>query len=115
MTDKMIVPKDFKNPIKIYGKNIFDSINGKEYMDYWIYLKRLEVQTDEGIIFDQIVKTSVLSFEKTSTMKYSLLDVTFLQVILRISINKDIYDKKYMKLKDALENVEEMVKIIFIY
>jgi hypothetical protein len=61
MTDKMIVPKDFKNPTKIYGKNIFDSINGKEYMDYWIYLKRLEVQTVEGIVFDQIVKKSVLS------------------------------------------------------
>ena len=113
MTDKMIVPKDFKNPTKIYGKNIFDSINGKEYMDYWIYLKRLEVQTDEGIVFDQIVKTSVLSFEKTSTMKYSLLDETFLQVILRISINKDIYDRTYMKLQEALANVGGMVKIIF--
>ena len=113
MTDKMIVPKDFKNPTKIYGKNIFDSINGKEYMDYWIYLKRLEVQTDEGIIFDQIEKTSVLSFEKTSTMKYSLLDETFLQVILRISINKDIYDRTYMKLQEALANVGGMVKIIF--
>ena len=113
MTDKMIVPKDFKNPTKIYGKNIFDSINGNEYMDYWIYLKRLEVQTDEGIVFDQIVKTSVLSFEKTSTMKYSLLDETFLQVILRISINKDIYDRTYMKLQEALANVGGMVKIIF--
>ena len=113
MTDKMIVPKDFKNPTKIYGKNIFDSINGKEYMDYWIYLKRLEVQTDEGIVFDQIVKTSVLSFEKTSTMKYSLLDETFLQVILRISINKEIYDRTYMKLQEALANVGGMVKIIF--
>jgi hypothetical protein len=113
MTDKMIVPKDFKNPTKIYGKNIFDSINGKEYMDYWIYLKRLEVQTDEGIVFDQIVKKSVLSFEKTSKMKYSLLDETFLQVILRISINKDIYDRTYMKLQEALANVGGMVKIIF--
>ena len=113
MTDKMIVPKDFKNPTKIYGKNIFDSINGKEYMDYWIYLKRLEVQTDEGIIFEQIAKTSVISFEKTSTMKYSLLDETFLQVILRISINKDIYDRTYMKLQEALANVGGMVKIIF--
>ena len=113
MTDKMIVPKDFKNPTKIYGKNIFDSINGKEYMDYWIYLKRLEVQTDEGIVFDQIVKKSVLSYEKTSKMKYSLLDETFLQVILRISINKDIYDRTYMKLQEALANVGGMVKIIF--
>ena len=113
MTDKMIVPKDFKNPTKIYGKNIFDSINGMDYMDYWIYLKRLEVQTDEGIIFDQIEKTSVLSFEKTSTMKYSLLDETFLQVILRISINKEIYDRTYMKLQEALANVGGMVKIIF--
>ena len=113
MTDKMIVPKDFKNPTKIYGKNIFDSINGKEYMDYWIYLKRLEVQTDEGIIFEQIAKTSVISFEKTSTMKYSLLDETFLQVILRISINKEIYDRTYMKLQEALANVGGMVKIIF--
>ena len=113
MTDQMIVPKDFKNPTKIYGKNIFDSINGKEYMDYWIYLKRLEVQTDEGIVFDQIVKKSVLSYEKTSKMKYSLLDETFLQVILRISINKDIYDRTYMKLQEALANVGGMVKIIF--
>ena len=113
MTDKMIVPKDFKNPTKIYGKNIFDSINGMDYMDYWIYLKRLEVQTDEGIIFEQIAKTSVISFEKTSTMKYSLLDETFLQVILRISINKDIYDRTYMKLQEALANVGGMVKIIF--
>ena len=115
MTDKMIVPKDFKNPTKIYGKNIFDSINGMDYMDYWIYLKRLEVQTDEGIIFEQIAKTSVISFEKTSTMKYSLLDETFLQVILRISINKEIYDRTYMKLQEALANVGGMVKIIFIF
>ena len=113
MTEQMVVPKDFKNPIKIYGKNVFDSINGREYMDFWVYLKRLEVQTDKGIIFDQIEKRSVLSFEKTSTMKYTLLDETFLQVILRISINKDIYDRTYMKMQEALANVGGMVKIIF--
>ena len=113
MTDQMIVPKDFKNPIKIYGKNVFDSINGKEYMDFWIYLKRLEVRTDEGIIFDEIEKRTVLSFEKTSTMKSSLLDEIFLQVILRISINKDIYDRTYMKVQEALANVGGIVKIVF--
>jgi len=113
MTDQMIVPKDFKNPTKIYGKNVFDSINGKEYMDYWLYLKRLDVNTDKGVIFDQIETRTVLSFEKTSTMKYTLLDETFLQVILRISINRDSYDRTYMKLQEAAANVGGMVKIIF--
>ena len=113
MTDQMIVPKNFKNPTKIYGKNIFDSINGKEYMDYWIYLKRMEVETDKGIIFDEIEKKTVLSFEKTSTMRYTLLDDTFLQVILRISINRDLYERNYMKLQEAAANVGGMVKIIF--
>ena len=113
MTDQMIVPKDFKHPTKMYGKNIFDSINGKEYMDYWIYLKRMEVQTDRGMIFDEIEKKTVLSFEKTTTMKYTLIDDLFLQVILRISINKELYDRTYMKLQEAAANVGGMVKIIF--
>ena len=64
MTDQMIVPKDFDNPTKIYGKNIFDSINGREYTDYWVYLKRLEIQTDKGIIFEEIETTSVISLKK---------------------------------------------------
>ena len=113
MTDQMIVPKNFKNPTKIYGKNVFDSINGNEYMDYWLYLKRLEVKTDKGVIFEQIETKTVLSYDKTSKMKYSLLDDTFLQVILRISINRDVYDRTYMKLQEAAANVGGMVKIIF--
>ena len=46
-------------------------------------------------------------------MKSSLLDEIFLQVILRISINKDIYDRTYMKVQEALANVGGIVKIVF--
>jgi hypothetical protein len=113
MTDQTIVPKNYKNPTKTYGKNIFDSINGKDYMDYWIYLKRVEVRTDNGIIFEHFKKTSVLSFEKATIMKYTLQSETFLQVILRISINRDLYDRSYMKIQDVAAGIGGMVKIVF--
>ena len=113
MTDQTIDPKNYKNPTKIYGKNVFDSINGREYMDFWIYLKRMEIQTDDGILFDNIKKKSVIAFEKATAMKYTLQSENFLQVILRISINKDLYDRSYMKLQEAAGSIGGMVKLVF--
>jgi hypothetical protein len=114
MTDQTIDPKNYKNPTKIYGKNVFDSINGRQYMDFWIYLKRMEIQTDDGILFDNIKKKSVIAFEKATAMKYTLQSENFLQVILRISINKDLYDRRsYMKLQEAAGGIGGMVKLVF--
>ena len=113
MTDQTIDPKNYKNPTKIYGKNVFDSINGREYMDFWIYLKRMEIQTDDGILFDNIIKKSVIAFEKSTAMKYTLQSENFLQVILRISINKNLYDRSYMKLQEAAGGIGGMVKLVF--
>jgi hypothetical protein len=113
MTDQTIDPKNYKNPTKIYGKNIFNSINGREYMDYWIYLKRMDIQTDNGILFDNIIEKSVIAFEKATAMKYTLQTENFLQVIFRISINKDLYDRSYMKLQEAAGGIGGVVKIVF--
>jgi hypothetical protein len=52
MSHYTVVPNNYKEPIKLIGKNIFGSFSGKYYSDFFMYLKTLEVNTDKGLLLN---------------------------------------------------------------
>jgi hypothetical protein len=114
ITDFNVITKDFSNPIKIYGKNLFGSISIRHYSDYWLYLKRKEVITDLGLIFTDYKKETCLTFDKmTETQYITEENFNFLTLIIRISTNREEVMRTYLKLYEAAANVGGVVKIMF--
>ena len=114
ITDFNVITKDFSNPIKIYGKNLFGSISIQHYSDYWLYLKRKEVISDLGLIFTDYKKETCLTFDKMTETQYTTEEnINFLTLIIRISTNREEVLRTYLKLYEAAANVGGVVKIMF--
>ena len=112
MTDKSVNPNQFSSPYQIYGKNVFTTFSYKQFVDFWIYFKTLEVQTDTGYFFKTINKNSFFSFEKSeNNIDYRDNDA-FAFVGLRQSFTKEIYQRTYSKFQEAAANAGGIVKII---
>ena len=56
MNDLAVHPNDYQTPFHSYGKNLFSTFNAREYADIWLYLKRVQVNTDQGLVFDSVYK-----------------------------------------------------------
>ena len=61
MSDKVVIPNNFSIPYQAYGKNIFSSFSIKQFTDYWIYFKPIEVYTDSGLFFKSERKNSFVA------------------------------------------------------
>jgi hypothetical protein len=115
MSDKSVNPNQFSSPYQIYGKNIFTTFSYKQYADFWIYFKQLEVQTDTGYFFKSYNKNSFFSFEKyQNNIDYRENDV-FAFVGLRQSFTREIYQRSYTKFQEAAANAGGIVKIITLF
>ena len=54
VTDFSVYPNDLKKPFHLYGRNIFTGFSVREYLECWIYLKQIEINTDNGIVLERI-------------------------------------------------------------
>lgn len=117
MTDNLFQPNNFKHPLQTYGKNIFSSLNGNYYFEYWVYLKTIVIKSDNGWIFDKIETKNFLSFEQSLITSDSRnASSTFLNIILRESSTREIYERSYIKLQEICANVGGISKaLLFIF
>ena len=85
MNDITILPKQYKDPSHMFGKNVFTTFSAREYADIWIYIKKLEVSTDSGFIFDSIRTKSYFAYESLQVHKDYRSANNFLSVRVRLS------------------------------
>ena len=113
MSDNLFQPNNFKKPLQTYGKNIFSSLNGNYYFEYWVYLKTIVIKSDNGWIFDRIETKNFLSFEQSLITSDSRnASKTFLNIILRESSTRELYERSYIKLQEICANVGGISKAL---
>ena len=112
MSDKSVIPNNFSIPYETYGKNLFTTFTYKQYLDYWIYFKNMEVYTDKGYFFISTDKNSFISYENfESYIDYRENDA-FALIGLRKSNKREVYERSYTKIQEAAANAGGIVKII---
>lgn len=114
MSDIKLEPNNFKNPAQFYGKNLFTSISSNKYTDYWIYLKDLKIITDDGLFFKNKKSQLFFSIDNFETNKDERNVNNFLNVIIRRSLKREIYERTYIKIQQAIGNTCGIIKAVTI-
>ena len=114
ITDNTIIPNNYKKPVKVFGRNIFNSLDAREYSEFWLYLKRMDIITDNGLIFRNLNKKYSIAFDRFNYIKFSSSNNNFLQVALKLSTTREVYYISYKKLQEIIADLAGLYKgIIF--
>ena len=114
ITDYFILSNNYSNPIQIYGKNIFTSFDYKQYVDHWIYFKTKSIRTDVGLIFPDFKEEIGVSFEKETETRENQESTALSSLILRLSTNRDTYQRNYLKLHESIAEIGGFIKACFL-
>ena len=111
-SDKVVIPNNFSIPFQTYGKNIFSSFSIKQFTDYWIYFKSMEVYSDSGLFFESKRKNSFIAFDKGDLVTDYRESNSFASINLRESTKREVYERSYTKIQEAAANAGGIVKIV---
>ena len=114
MTDLIITNTDFEKPFSQYGKNFFTSFSINQYQDLWVYLKKIQVITDSGYLFeDKKLEENIALDKYESTIDYREQN-NFYSVKIRLTNKIEIYERSYKKIPEAICNIGGFMKIILL-
>ena len=74
MTDFNVIPTNYSNPSNIFGTNVYNSFSIRNHVDYWMYLKPIEVITDNGYFMENKKKDDFFSLDNSKSDIYYLDD-----------------------------------------
>ena len=114
ISDLSIIPNNYEHPSNIYGKNLFTSFSGKQYTDAWLTLKEIEVNTDCGLIINEIKTENFIAYNSLVTTSDNREGAIFLTLNLRMSQTKEIYDRSYDKLQSVAAELGGIMKFCFV-
>jgi hypothetical protein len=107
--DTLFDPSKFETPYKYSRKNFFTTFSKKYYKEWTFYFNNVDYYTDAGLLMEDKDLSNYLIFEKT----YELLDLreedNFLNIAIRLSNTRNVYNRKYMKLQDFLAQMGGLV------
>ena len=113
-SDLFLLPENYSQPIKVYGKNIFTSFTGDQYTDVWFYLKSVELNTDTGLLFRNIKTEEFISYDYHISNKDNREGSNFISLFIRIGQNKETYYRSYRKLQVVTAEVGGMINLLLV-
>jgi hypothetical protein len=112
MSDKIVIPHNFSIPYQTYGKNIFSTFSIKQYTDYWIYFKPMEVHTDSGFFFKSWKKDYFIAYDRAEPVIDYRESNSFASINIRESTKREVYERSYSKIQEAAASAGGIVKIV---
>ena len=101
ITDFSIVTNNFSHPFYIYGRNVYNGFSEFYYIDLWIYLKPIEIITDDGILLKNIKKQHFFAYDTMKHDVYFKEGNVFATVTIRDSPKREVYERSYTKIQDV--------------
>jgi hypothetical protein len=101
ITDFSIDTNNYSYPYYVYGRNVYNGFSEFYYIDLWIYLKPIEIITDEGILFTKTKKQNVFAYESMKHDVYFKDGDVFASVTIRDSPKREVYERSYTKIQDV--------------
>ena len=111
MTDLNVIPNNFHNPTSVYGKNVFTTFSAKEYLDLWLYLKRIQLNTDSGLLLDFNNIESFFGLDSLRETRDFRIGINFLTVKIRMSLSRNVNERSYEKLQTLAANIGGLMKL----
>ena len=115
MIDYSLVPRDYNNPFISYGKNLYNSFSGKFFVDLFLYLKNIEIITDQGYFFTEKKKLNFAAYDYLHTNIDHRIADHFLSLTLRVSSKREVHERAYIKIQSIFSNIGGMLKLILLF
>lgn len=103
-------PANYTFPKKNIIKDYFTTISNKYYKKINYYMKRNDFKTDSGFLMSEYQETSYLGLDTIEELFDFRQLNSFLEVHIRMSNNRDIYTRSYVKLQDVIAQMGGLVK-----
>lgn len=114
MTDINVIPSNFHNPTSYYGKNVFTTFSGTQYLDLWVYLNRIELNTDNGLLLNSIKKKEFFGLDNYRETRDYRSGNNFLTVKLGMSLTRNVYERSYEKLQTIAADIGGIMKLCMV-
>ena len=114
MTDLDVIPNNFRNPTSFYGKNVFTTFSAREYLDLWVYLKRIELNTDSGLLLNSNHNEEFFGLDTYRETRDYRNGNNFLTVKMRMSLSRNVYDRSYEKLQTIAADIGGIMKLCLV-
>jgi len=112
--DSIFEPKNYTHPQKYVRRNFYTSMSNKFFKELSFYMKNIDYLTESGFILDQQTNDYFLQLDYS----YEIYDFResneFFFCNFRLSYNRDIYYRKYIKIQDVIAQVGGFFKGIMI-
>ena len=116
LTDYFLLSNNYSHPIQMYGKNIFTTFQLDKYFENWVYFKPKSIKTDIGLIFTDYQELKGITFDRIfETGGVNQSESIISSFILRLSTNKDRYERTYLKLHEGIAEIGGFIKAIIIF
>ena len=114
MTDYNIVPKQYIDPYRIYGKNVYSGFSIQYFEEIFLYFKNIEIITDIGYFFTKKNMLNFVVYDYLQTNIDHRQSDHFLSLTLRLSSKREIHERSYIKLQTIFSNFGGMLKMILL-
>ncbi|EAS03361.2 transmembrane protein, putative (macronuclear) [Tetrahymena thermophila SB210] len=115
-TDKNIISTDVKNPLQSYARSNFYIAGTTFTKAINMYMIQTQIQTDEGIIYDDYQSISAITYsnDRESVVSKTTNRIFLLQISLQP--NKQLnYIRKYLSLSQMLSQIGGIYNILFAF
>ena len=103
ITDYSLSAKEYKDPVKIFGKNFFTSIDYRSQKRIWTFLKTVQFESDDAWIFHNNHTQKFYSYD--SELEHYVLNTEkndFVHFFVRNAESKEIITRTYIKLDEII-------------
>lgn len=113
-TDLSILPNNFENPTNFYGKNLFTTFSAREYLDLYIYFKRIELNTDSGLLINSNKSEKFFGLDTYRETRDYRNGNNFLTVKMRMSLSRNVYERSYEKIQAIAADIGGIMKLCLV-
>jgi len=103
-------PKNFSRPDNMIRQDFYTTMSNKYFKEISFWMKNINYISDAGIL---LASEEQNKFLQTDNIKENLdfrQSDTFISVIFRLSMNRDIIKRRYLKLQDVIAQVGGFIK-----
>ena len=113
ITDYSLYPKEYNDPIKIFGKNYYTSVDYRTQKRIWTFLKTVQFESDDAWLFHHNQTEKFYAYD--SEIEHYILNSDkddFIHFFVRNAENKQIITRSYIKLDEIIAKSVSMSFII---
>lgn len=111
MSQKSVIPNNYKHPFKIVGKNIFTSITSNFLSDVFLFFKTIQINTDVGLFMHSVKTKMDICYSYHQAITEKRIEDTFLSLSIQMSSERIVYERSYVKLQEVAGEIGGVLKV----